>query len=177
MGEWLYRQVLRAHPAEFRRRHEDELLSTFREAWADRVRGLGPWQALRFWWRLGVAEVRAGLRQRLEGSRASTLRGRAAPASDLAVDLRFALRMFRRSPGLTVAVVVTLGIGIGGASAVFGTFYTVYRSALPFHDGNRLVRLRSYVLGPGGSSRPTTSRPGMRCWFARRIGRSPAWSP
>lgn len=151
--EWLYRRILRAHPAEFRRKHEDELLSTFGEAWADRVRGLGPRAALRFWWRLVMAEIRAGLRQRREGSHGSSLRGGASPASDLVTDLRFALRMFGRSPGLTVAVVVTLGIGLGGASAVFGTFYTVYRSALPFHDGDRLVRLRSYVLGPDGEQR------------------------
>jgi len=142
--------MLRAHPPEFRRRHQDELLATFREAWADRVRGRGPWRALRFWWRVGSAEIRAGLRERRGASRRSRLRGGASPASDLAVDLRFSLRMFRRSPGLTLAVVVTLGIGIGGASAVFETFYTVYRSALPFHDGDRLVRLRSYVLGPEG---------------------------
>lgn len=153
MSEWLYRFILRVHPAEFRRRHENELLSTFREAWADRVHGAGPWAALRFWWRLGRAEVRAGFRQRREGSRASALYGRASPVSDLAVDLRFALRMFRRSPGLTAAVVVTLGIGIGGSSAVFGTFFTVYRSALPFHEGDRLVRLRSYTLGPSGEQR------------------------
>ncbi len=150
--EWLYRQLLRVHPASFRRRHRGELLATFRELWTEQAGHRGPTAGLRFWWRLIRAESLAGLRERGRGviRRAAEA---AASVPDLASDLRFSLRILRRSPGLTAAVVLTLAMGIGGAAAVFGTFYDVYRSALPFRDGERLVRLRNYVFGPGGEQR------------------------
>ncbi|NIP60816.1 MAG: hypothetical protein GWM92_20420, partial [Gemmatimonadetes bacterium] len=48
---------------------------------------------------------------------------------------------------------LTLGLGIGGTSSVFGAFHTVYRAALPFEDGDRLVRIRSYSVTPEGEER------------------------
>ena len=37
----------------------------------------------------------------------------------LAADLRFALRMFRRSPGSTATAVVSLAVGIAAATGLF----------------------------------------------------------
>lgn len=167
LREWIYRQLLRVHPHGFRRDHHVDLLTTFREAWTDRARGRGPVVGLRFWWRILRGETRAGLSQRLEGAaRIAAAIGPSAP--ELAGDVRFALRIFRRSPGLTAAVVLTLGIGIGGSSAVFATFYDVYRSALPFRDGERLVRLRSYSLGADGAQRAFNFPPRSTVVVARR---------
>ena len=173
MRDRAYRQLLRCHPPAFRLRHEAELLDTFREAWTDRVGGRGPLAELRFWSRLAVREVRAGLRQRWSDRFGA---GRPLPPlppspgtpsgwrtgrwiGDLATDARFALRMFRRSPGLTAAVVLTLGLGLGGSSAIFGVFHAVYRTALPFEDGDRLVRLRSYSRTPEGEERVYNTPP------------------
>ena len=35
-------------------------------------------------------------------------------------DLRYGVRMMRRSPAVPLVAIVSLGLGIGGAAAVFG---------------------------------------------------------
>ena len=56
-------------------------------------------------------------------------------------DLRYALRTLRRNPLIAAAAVVTLGLGLGGASAVFTVVDAVLLRPLPFHDADRLVRV------------------------------------
>ncbi|HXW06645.1 MAG TPA: ABC transporter permease [Vicinamibacterales bacterium] len=56
-------------------------------------------------------------------------------------DFRYALRTFRRHPVVAGAAVLTLGLGIGGATAVFTVVDAVLLRPLPFHDPDRLVRL------------------------------------
>lgn len=54
-------------------------------------------------------------------------------------DLRFGLRLLRRSPGFTIASVVTLALGIGTSAAVFTVTYAVLLRPLPFPDAHELV--------------------------------------
>jgi putative ABC transport system permease protein len=54
-------------------------------------------------------------------------------------DLRVATRNLARSPGLTVAAVVTLALGIGANTAVFSLVDAVLFHPLPVTDPNRLV--------------------------------------
>jgi predicted permease len=54
-------------------------------------------------------------------------------------DVRLAARMLARTPGFTAAAVLTLGIGIGGTSAVFSVCHAVLIRPLPFPDPERLV--------------------------------------
>jgi putative ABC transport system permease protein len=60
---------------------------------------------------------------------------------DFGRDLQYAARTLRRSPGFTVAAVLTLAIAVGGATAVFSLLDAVLLQPLPFPDADRLVLL------------------------------------
>jgi predicted permease len=59
----------------------------------------------------------------------------------LAADLRYALRIFRRSPGSTATAVVSLAVGIAAATGVFSVVNAALLNPFPFADINRIVRL------------------------------------
>jgi putative ABC transport system permease protein len=67
-------------------------------------------------------------------------------------DLRYAIRSLSRARGFTLAVVVTLGLGIGANTAIFSVVRGVLLKPLPHRDGDRLVYLRHSIKGPGGES-------------------------
>ena len=51
---------------------------------------------------------------------------------DILQDLRYAIRTFRKSAGLTAIVVVSLALGIGATTAMFTVLYAVIVRPLPF---------------------------------------------
>ena len=67
-------------------------------------------------------------------------------------DLRYALRTLARAPGFTLAVVLTLGLGIGANTAIFSVVRGVLLKPLPHRDGDRLVYLRQSIDGPAGEN-------------------------
>ena len=58
---------------------------------------------------------------------------------DLAADLRYALRAFRRSPAFTLTAVLSLALGIGANSTIFTALDAILWRPLPVADPNRLV--------------------------------------
>ena len=57
----------------------------------------------------------------------------------LVQDLRFGLRILRKSPGFTVAAVLTLALGIGANTAIFGLVDSELLHAVPFPNIEKLV--------------------------------------
>ena len=68
----------------------------------------------------------------------------------LVADLRYAARSVLRARGFSLAVVVTLGLGIGATTAIFSVVRGVMLKPLPHREGDRLMYLRQSIRGPGG---------------------------
>lgn len=68
----------------------------------------------------------------------------------LVADLRYAARSVLRARGFALAVVVTLGLGIGATTAIFSVVRGVMLKPLPHREGDRLMYLRQSTRGPGG---------------------------
>lgn len=64
-------------------------------------------------------------------------------------NLRFSLRSLRRKPMLTGAALICLALGIGANTAVFSVVNNLMLRALPFEDGDSLVRIRDEYRAPG----------------------------
>ena len=71
--------------------------------------------------------------------------------------IRFALRSLRKAPLFCLAVVLSLGLGIGANTAVFSLLHQVVLGALPVPRPDELALLRA-----SSESRPATSPPAMQ---------------
>jgi predicted permease len=72
-------------------------------------------------------------------------------------DVRYAIRMFGRSPGFIVVVVMTLALGIGANTAVFSLINAVLLKMLPVKDPQQLVQFSK--LRPDASQNDFFSYP------------------
>src|SRR5215471_5441690 len=60
---------------------------------------------------------------------------------NLARDIRFAVRSFLKSPGVTAIAIVSLAIGIGANTAIFSIVSALLLHPLPYQNADRLVIL------------------------------------
>jgi len=63
-------------------------------------------------------------------------------------DLRYAVRTLVERPGFTVVAVLTIALGVGGTTAMFGVVDAVLLRPLPYAEPDRLVML--WTRTPGG---------------------------
>ena len=77
------------------------------------------------------------------------------PLEDVIKDIRFALRMMRRSRGFTAVVLLTLTVGIGANTVMFSVVNTLLLRPLPYRDPQQLMYIQT-VQADGTRSMATS---------------------
>jgi len=85
--------------------------------------------------------------------------------SVISQNLRVGVRGLLKQPSFTVAVVLTLALGIGTTTAMFSVVYGVVLRPLPFGDPDRVVSLWTVFMPAMG--RGAVSAANARDWRAR----------
>jgi len=56
-------------------------------------------------------------------------------------NLKFALRLLRKSPGFALVAILIMALGIGANTAIFSVVHAVLLEPLPFRDADSLVQV------------------------------------
>jgi hypothetical protein len=97
--------------------------------------------------------------------------------SDVLHDVRYAVRGLARSPGFTLTIVLTLGVGIGATTAIFASLDRLLLRSLPVREPERLVHVVTdrgesginYNFSyPGFEALRDRRGPSPACWRRRR---------
>jgi putative ABC transport system permease protein len=83
---------------------------------------------------------------------------------DFSKDLAYGARVLRKTPGISLAAVLTIALGIGSSTAIFSVAHAVLLKPLPYRDPDRLVVLSERHLASPGVDRmsPATARDLLR---------------
>ena len=82
-------------------------------------------------------------------------------------DLRFGLRMLRKTPGFTAVALLTITLGIGVNTAVFSVVNAALVKSLPYPKADRLVHLWETYQGHAIASQREASWPNYQDWVQR----------
>src|SRR5688500_9387447 len=155
-------------PARHERDLDDELLSYVALLTDEKRRaGLEPAEARR------AALIEAGGAERAKDEVRDAWTG--AWVHALAQDLRHGARRLARDAGLTVAVVLTLALGIGATTAVIGVVDAVLLRPLPYASAERLVVLLHEGRNPVSPANFADWQAGTQAFAA--MGAAQSWGP
>ena len=90
---------------------------------------------------------------------------------DLGADLRYAVRTMRRTPGFTAAAVVSLALGIGATTAIFGLLDLLLLRPVPVRNPHELVHVMT--AGERGDAHSGSSN---YPWFQQVASRTDLFS-
>jgi putative ABC transport system permease protein len=127
-------------------------LADLDELFARRARTRGWARALVWYLTQLVSFPLTGARSRAADSASSTMEKtnyslRRALTTDVAQDTRLAIRSLARSPGFSLTVLGTLGLGLAGAITIFALVYGILLTPLPYEDPGQLVAIFTTDLG------------------------------
>jgi len=100
--------------------------------------------------------------------RTAARRARTRRLNDLWLDVRFALRTWRRRPAMAVALLAILALGIGANSAIFTVVNAALLAPLPYRDAHQLVHL--WETHQNGAEVSEASYPDFVDWRAQGGG-------
>jgi predicted permease len=69
----------------------------------------------------------------------------------IGMDVRYAFRRLAKSPGFSVAAILTLALGIGATTAIFSAAYALLLRSLPFQQADRIIGIyetHPQIVGP-----------------------------
>jgi predicted permease len=135
----LYRVLLRAYPAAFREAMGTDIEETFVDRLRD-ARAAGVADVTRFLASAVADAIGSGLHERLAALHWSS------PVFYWQ-DIRYALRLLRKSPALTTLTIAVLGGGLGVTIFTFSFLYTAMVRPIPVSGGDRIVRVTA-TAGP-----------------------------
>jgi predicted permease len=143
-------------------RFEQDLVELFTDLHAGAAR-----PRLHFWLRIAAGTLRHGLAERLrvlvQPPRAQRSPGDSAMTM-LMNDVRLAVRAFRRRPGFTATVILTMALGIGVTSGLFTVVNAVLLRPLPYDRPEQVVMI--FERDPRGTT-SQVSRPAYDDWQMR----------
>ena len=64
-------------------------------------------------------------------------------------DIRYGLRMLRKSPMVTMVAVISLALGISANTVIFSVVNSILLKSLPFHDAERIVLIWGNIPAEG----------------------------
>ena len=71
-------------------------------------------------------------------------------AENFLFDIRYAFRMFHRSPGFALIVIATIALGVGATTAIYSVIDATLLHPLPYPNPSELVRIEANL--PGASA-------------------------